>query len=122
MYYLTILLFIENKSRMREVPVADARDAIFKKRNFWYFLAKSMFLLVLHFLNKGCYPSKFICVYNIKNYDNSNHSSLCLANGTYSSSKSSLPTPQSGHNHSSGMSSKAVPGAIPLSGSPIEGS
>lgn len=36
--------------------------------------------------------------------------------------KSSFPTPQRGHTHSSGMSSKAVPGAIPLSGSPTAGS
>ena len=37
-------------------------------------------------------------------------------------SKSSFPTPQSGHTQSSGMSSKAVPGSIPLSGSPNSGS
>ena len=36
--------------------------------------------------------------------------------------KSSLPTPQTGHTQLSGMSSKAVPGAIPLSGSPTAGS
>ena len=43
-----------------------------------------------------------------------NHSSTGL--------NSSLPTPQSGHTQSSGMSSKAVPGAMPLSGSPTAGS
>ena len=36
--------------------------------------------------------------------------------------KSSLPTPHSGHTQSSGISSKAVPGATPLSGSPAAGS
>lgn len=36
--------------------------------------------------------------------------------------KSSLPTPQSGHTQSSGMSSKAVLGSMPLSGSPVAGS
>ena len=36
--------------------------------------------------------------------------------------KSSFPTPQTGHTQSAGMSSKAVPGAIPLSGSPAAGS
>ena len=42
---------------------------------------------------------------------------------SYSSGeKSSLPTPQIGHTQSSGMSSNAVPGAIPLSGSPTSGS
>jgi len=35
---------------------------------------------------------------------------------------SSLPTPQMGQTQSSGKSSKAVPGAIPLSGSPTAGS
>ena len=35
---------------------------------------------------------------------------------------SSLPTPQIGQTQSSGISSKAVPGAIPLSGSPTAGS
>lgn len=34
----------------------------------------------------------------------------------------SLPTPQRGHTQSSGISSNFVPGAIPLSGSPIAGS
>ena len=34
----------------------------------------------------------------------------------------SLPTLHSGHNQSSGRSSKAVPGLIPLSGSPSSGS
>ena len=36
--------------------------------------------------------------------------------------KSSFPTPQSGHTQSSGISSHAVPGSIPLSGSPTSGS
>ena len=36
--------------------------------------------------------------------------------------KSSLPAPQIGHTQSSGRSSNAVPGAIPLSGSPSAGS
>lgn len=38
------------------------------------------------------------------------------------SSNWSLPTPQSGQTQSSGMSSKAVPGAMPPSGSPTSGS
>ena len=37
-------------------------------------------------------------------------------------SKASLPTPQIGQTQSSGRSEKAVPGAIPLSGSPAAGS
>ena len=37
-------------------------------------------------------------------------------------SKCSFPTPQAGHVQLSGMSSKAVPGAIPFSGSPSAGS
>ena len=42
---------------------------------------------------------------------------------SYSSlTNSSLPTPQIGQTQSSGKSSKAVPGAIPLSGSPTSGS
>lgn len=41
----------------------------------------------------------------------------------YSSfANSSLPTPQIGQTQSSGRSSNAVPGAIPLSGSPTAGS
>ena len=36
--------------------------------------------------------------------------------------KCSFVTPHSGHVQSSGMSSKAVPGAMPLSGSPAAGS
>ena len=40
----------------------------------------------------------------------------------YASSNSSLPTPQSGQTQSSGRSSKAVPAAMPLSGSPTAGS
>ena len=36
--------------------------------------------------------------------------------------KSSFPTPQRGHTQSSGISSKAVPACIPLSGSPWAGS
>lgn len=39
-----------------------------------------------------------------------------------SMSKSSFPTPHTGHTHVSGMSSKGVPGAIPPSGSPCAGS
>ena len=41
---------------------------------------------------------------------------------TYSFSNSSLPAPQTGHTQSSGSSSKEVPGAMPLSGSPFSGS
>ena len=40
----------------------------------------------------------------------------------YSSVNSSLPNPHTGHTQSAGKSSKAVPGAIPLSGSPTAGS
>ena len=40
----------------------------------------------------------------------------------YASSNISFPTAQSGHTQSDGKSSKAVPGAIPLSGSPTSGS
>ena len=40
----------------------------------------------------------------------------------YASTNTSLPIPQIGHTQSSGISSKAVPGAIPLSGSPTSGS
>ena len=40
----------------------------------------------------------------------------------YSGLKLSLPTPQTGHTQSSGISSKAVPGAMPPSGSPSAGS
>ena len=40
----------------------------------------------------------------------------------YSSSKTSFPNPQIGQTQSSGMSSNAVPGATPLSGSPTTGS
>lgn len=36
--------------------------------------------------------------------------------------KSSLPTPQTGHTQSSGMSSNAVPGSMSESGSPTAGS
>ncbi len=36
--------------------------------------------------------------------------------------KSSLPTPHNGHVQSSGISSKAVPAGMPLSGSPFAGS
>jgi hypothetical protein len=46
------------------------------------------------------------------------------SNGAYSStgSKSSLPAPQIGQTQSSGISSKAVPGSTPPSGSPTAGS
>ncbi len=37
-------------------------------------------------------------------------------------SKSSFPTPQSGHSQSSGTSSHGVPGAIPSSGQPFASS
>lgn len=36
--------------------------------------------------------------------------------------KSPFPTPQMGQTQSSGMSSNAVPAAMPLSGSPVAGS
>ena len=39
-----------------------------------------------------------------------------------SGTKTSFPRPHIGHNQSSGKSSNAVPGAIPLSGSPTSGS
>ena len=42
--------------------------------------------------------------------------------GDYSGLKSDLETPQTGQTQSSGTSSQAVPGAIPLSGSPTAGS
>ena len=47
-----------------------------------------------------------------------------VARNAYSSltSKSSLPTPQRGQTQSAGMSSNAVPGSMPLSGSPTAGS
>jgi hypothetical protein len=41
---------------------------------------------------------------------------------TYASTKSALGTPHTGQHQSSGKSSKFVPGAIPLSGSPSAGS
>lgn len=41
---------------------------------------------------------------------------------TYSWLKESLPRPHRGHTQSSGRSSKAVPAAMPLSGSPTAGS
>lgn len=40
----------------------------------------------------------------------------------YSSTNTLLSMPQIGHTQSSGISSNAVPGAIPLSGSPTSGS
>lgn len=43
-------------------------------------------------------------------------------NQSGSSTKSSLPTPHRGHTQSLGISSNAVPGAIPPSGSPTAGS
>ncbi len=43
-------------------------------------------------------------------------------NYSSTTSKSSLPTPQTGQTQSSGISSNAVPGAMPLSGSPTSGS
>ena len=47
----------------------------------------------------------------------------CCQDFVYASSeKSSLPTEQRGHTQSSGRSSKAVTGLMPLSGSPISGS
>ena len=42
--------------------------------------------------------------------------------GDYAASKSALEAPQTGQTQSSGMSSKAVPGAMPESGSPLAGS
>ncbi len=41
---------------------------------------------------------------------------------SYSSTNTSFPIPQIGHTQSSGISSNAVPGAMPLSGSPSSGS
>jgi len=51
---------------------------------------------------------------------NSNYSQIrrCYSIGE----KLSFVTPQTGHTQSLGISSKAVPGAIPPSGSPIAGS
>jgi hypothetical protein len=43
-------------------------------------------------------------------------------NGDQASENWSLPTPQRGHAQSAGRSSKEVPGAMPLSGSPTAGS
>ena len=50
--------------------------------------------------------------------------SVLISYEDYSSTgvKSDFSAPQSGHTQSSGRSSKAVPGAIPLSGSPAAGS
>lgn len=49
--------------------------------------------------------------------------SLLSQSLTYASGeKSPLPAPQSGQPQSSGISAKAVPGAMPLSGSPSAGS
>jgi len=46
----------------------------------------------------------------------------CVADYSSYSSKSALRAPQTGQNQSSGMSSKAVPGGTPPSGSPSSGS
>ena len=51
-----------------------------------------------------------------------NKKGLHIASLFYASSNISFPTAQSGHTQSDGKSSKAVPGAIPLSGSPTSGS
>ena len=51
-----------------------------------------------------------------------NKKGLQYASLFYASSNISFPTAQSGHTQSDGKSSKAVPGAIPLSGSPTSGS
>ena len=40
----------------------------------------------------------------------------------YASVNASFPSPHTGQTQSSGISSHAVPGAIPLSGSPVSGS
>lgn len=47
---------------------------------------------------------------------------LLILSGYYASEKAPLSNPQTGQHQSSGSSSKGVPGAIPLSGSPISGS
>ena len=47
---------------------------------------------------------------------------LSIGLGYSCTEKSLFPTPQRGHTQVSGMSSKAVPGAMPLSGSPTAGS
>ena len=47
---------------------------------------------------------------------------LLIFSGNHALLNMSLPTPQTGHTQSSGRFSKAVPGAIPLSGSPTAGS
>lgn len=51
-----------------------------------------------------------------------NKKGLQYASLFYASSNISFPTAQSGHTQSDGKSSKAVPGAIPLSESPTSGS
>ena len=56
--------------------------------------------------------------YNPHTFDNEPFS----LHEAYSGLKLSLPTPQTGHTQSSGISSKAVPGAMPPSGSPSAGS
>ena len=47
---------------------------------------------------------------------------LLIFSGNHALLNMSLPTPQTGQTQSSGRFSKAVPGAIPLSGSPTAGS
>ena len=62
---------------------------------------------------------------NIRDYATINEykGGRCPPKKNYScTSKESFPTPQSGQTQLSGISSKAVPGAIPLSGSPLAGS
>lgn len=49
--------------------------------------------------------------------------SCVIARWDYSAGlNSSFPTPQSGHSKSSGRSSNAVPGSMPISGTPTSGS
>ena len=50
------------------------------------------------------------------------HTALHTSGSGQIFSKCSFPTPQAGHVQPSGMSSKAVPGAMPDSGSPSAGS
>ena len=68
------------------------------------------------------YERKYALAQEINTYGQGNDNKDFYPAFHLSSSKCSLPTPHAGQVQSSGISSKAVPGAIPFSGSPSAGS
>lgn len=91
---------------------SQTQSASLQSQVYWIFFPVASHPQFLHMIFLHC-MSQFSFLYIINQF---------LSPSCYCFSNASFPAPQTGQTQSSGISSNAVPAAIPLSGSPFAGS